>query len=1037
MHQSAQSAARVVQKAARLRRNRRCYATEAQVGGQDFPQPGESFHGFRLKRIKEVPELQLTALHFEHDKTGGEYMHLAKDDKNNVFSIGFKTNPPDRTGVPHLLEHLTLCGSKRYPIRDPFFKMMPRSLNNFMNAMTYPEHTVYPFATTNPQDFRNLMSVYLDATLHPLLRKHDFAQEGWRIGPRDPKTSVSPENPLIFKGVVYNEMKGNTSNADDLFRVRWLENIFPSLNYSGGDPQKMTDLSYEDLCRFQAEHYNPSNARVFTYGDIPCLDHLEHLGPVLNQFDREGIDEDLKVPISLENGPQKATVLGPSDPLYPKDQQYKASVSWIMGDTSEVLENFSLGIISSLLLEGFSAPLYQNTVDIGWGASYAPNTGYDPTAKRGIFTIGLVGLKKHDIARLDSGLKNTLEGVARRGFEKTKIDGRIHQVELEMKHKTAQFGMGITSRLQDGWFNGTDPFNTISPEELIPAFRAKSADPEYLMGLFRKYWLSDKTFTFVMEPSETFGEQVQTEEISRLSDKILEIEKGFSKPEEATREMEKQERELLQVQESGGDEDRSCLPTVHVNDIPRRSERKDLRFSSLSGTTIQWRETPTNGLTYFQAIQPLQHLPDDLRIYLPLFSTAIHRLGTKDMRVEEFEDLNRLCTGGIGVEYHSSTSPLDFNICKEGLVFSGTALDHNVPQMYELLRLIAQEADFDRRDAEEKLKEIIKGFASSAINEVADSGHLYARRFAEAGVSPQGRLVEETSGLTQVRLMMDLAARPQREGMGDVLDKMKAIQSCMFAGSSNSLRVALTCDPESSSDNEKALQEFLSKLSASKTVPSPASEDQIAYPRDVKTFFPLPYQVYYAAHATRTVPYTHADSPALAVLAQLLTHQRLHPDIREKGGAYGANAYLSAARGTFGFVTYRDPNPQNSLRVIQGAGSWAQQNAWTDRQIEEAKLSVFQSVDAPQSVAEEGMGLFLDGVDYEMQQQRRERLLDVTKDHVRDVAGKYVVDAAQKESNSVLLGERKEWMSEREGWHEMPMNTGEIVEDRDEGYLVL
>ena len=396
--------------------------------------------------------------------------------------------------------------------------------------MTYPEHTVYPFATTNAQDFLNLTSVYLDSTLHPLLREHDFLQEGWRIGPQDPYAPTSPDNPLLFKGVVYNEMKGNMSNADYVFRTRWQDNFFPSLNDSGGDPQKMTDLTYKQICQFQSDHYIPSNALVMTYGNIPFPYHLKNLNTAFDKFGFSFVDEDFKAPISLDEGPQEVKVFGPMDPLYQKDQQLKASVSWIMGDTSDVFESFSLGMISSLLLDGYSAPIYQNTIDIGWGAAYTPNTGYDSSAKRGTFTIGVTGIKRQDLSRLNDGLRNTLDAVRRQGFSRVKVEGRLRQMELELKNKTANFGMGLTSRLQDGWFNGTDPLNAVDPEEIIPAFRAKTEKPEYLMELFEKYWLTDKTFTFVMEPSETFGEEMQAEEAARLSEKIAGVSSQYTSP---------------------------------------------------------------------------------------------------------------------------------------------------------------------------------------------------------------------------------------------------------------------------------------------------------------------------------------------------------------------------------------------------------------------------------------------------------------------------------------------------------------------------
>ena len=1025
---------------------RKSYATVTPVSN-DLSSPGAQVHGFTLKQVKQVPELELTALQFQHDKTGGEYLHLAKDDSNNVFSIGFKTNPPDRTGVPHILEHNTLCGSKKYPVRDPFFKMMPRSLNNFMNAMTYPDHTVYPFATTNKQDFNNLLSVYLDASLHPLLRSHDFAQEGWRLGPKDSRAPVSDANPVAFKGVVYNEMKGNMSSADYLFRTRWQDHVFPSLNDSGGDPQKMTDLTHDQLKQFHAEHYNASNTRIVTYGDMSVEGHLEQLNKELSRHDRIQVDQDLKLPIAITNGPQSVTVKGPIDELYPRDQQFKASVTWMMGDTADVLESFSLSIVSSLLLDGFSSPLHQNTIEIGWGASYSPNTGYDSSAKTGMFTFGLNGLKKHDVGRLRSGIENTLAHVKRVGFDRAKIDGRLQQIEIGLKHKTAEFGMGIATRLQDSWFNGTDPMSAVAPEEILSAFRQKIEDPAYLMNLYHKYWLSENSFTFIMEPIENFGGIGEAEEASRLQQKIDEFGAKFASREEANKALERQESDLLAVQESGGNEDLSSLPSVHVSDIPRQGTRKDLRHSSLTtsagSSAIQWRETPTNGLTYFKAIQPLKDLPDDLRIYLPLFSSAIQRLGTKTLSLEALEDSLRFFTGGISLSHHASTSPSDITAASEGIALSATALDRNVSQMFDLFRIAVTETDFTRRDTQEKLAELIKSSASTAINDVADSGHAFALRFAEAGISPQARLGEETDGMTQVRLVMDLASRPSSAGYADVAEKLAQIQEFALRQSSD-MRVALTCGSDSTPANESALQRFLETI-PKRNNPPPQESEQMPYPLNAKTFFPLPYQVYYSALSTSTVPYTHADSASLAVLAQLLTHKYMHPEVREKGGAYGGSAYASSLKGTFGFVSYRDPDAQRSLDIMRDARRWATDRKFTEQELEEAKLSVFQSVDAPESVNEEGMAQFLAGVTPEMEQERRERLLDVQTKQLSDVAEKYLVDIGVREgnetvkSNEVVLGPEAEWLSQDQGWTRMPLGSAEGVhqEDEGEGYVTL
>jgi len=1016
---------------ARNQLRRRQYAALAQL-----PNPGDNIHGFTVQRTKHVPELELTALHLQHDKTGAEYLHVARDDKNNVFSIGFKTNPPDATGVPHILEHLVLCGSEKYPVRDPFFKMMPRSLQNFMNAMTYPDHTVYPFATTNPQDFKNLMSVYMDATLHPLLKPHDFAQEGWRVGPADVENKDSE---FLFKGVVYNEMKGVMSSADSLFLTKWQDHVFPAIKNSGGMPDKITDLTHTQLKNFHADHYHPSNAKIFTYGDTPLSEHLQEIGAQLNRFDKIAVDHDIKLPITLKRGIETVTVQGPVDPLFPTDQQYKASLSWMMCDTAEVLETFSLSVISSLLLEGFSSPLYQNTIEIGWGASYTPNTGLDASAKTAIFSVGLSGLKRHDVSRLPNGIKNTLESVRRSGFDLAKVEGQLHQIELAMKHKTAHFGMGLMSRLQDGWFNGVDPMSTVAPVETIAAFKEKIKEPGYLEGLLDKYWLQNKMFNFVMEPERTFEQGILDEEATRLKGKITEISQKFGSDEEVRKVLEKQEIELQEVQENAKNENVDCLPTLHVRDITRQIERKPIRYSTMDDTKVQWREAPTNGLTYLRGIYTFQDLPDDLRVYLPLFSSAIQRLGTKTLSIEKIEDLIKLRTGGIDLGHHSATSPSNLDVCEEGIAFSSYALDRNVPHMYELLRTLVQETNFDHRNVEKQISELIKSSASSAVNDIADAGSAYAQRFVEAGISAQGRLNEQMSGLTQVRLMMDLAARGDQAGLADVIDRLKAIQQFALTGGA-SLRVALTCSPESSSSNEAALQRFLSQLPSGVTPPT--SDSQMAYPRDTKSFFPLPYQVYYTASALRTVPYTHADSSALRILAELLTHKRVHHEIREKGGAYGGSAYSASLRGVFGFSSYRDPNPLNSLKVMNEAGAWARNRTWTDRDLEEAKLSVFQGLDAPKSVSAEGMTKFLTGVDEDMQQTHREQLLDIKAQDVNRVADEYLVKKLD-ELNVAVLGKKADWVNPEKNWLEMPMDvqggsgSGEQGEGSEDGYLII
>lgn len=888
-----------------------------------------------------------------------------------------------------------------------------------MNAFTSSDHTSYPFATTNEKDFKNLLSVYLDATLRPLLKEDDFTQEGWRIGPQNPLGAGETQDAnkltknLVFKGVVYNEMKGQMSDASYLYYIRFRDLIFPDIHNSGGDPQKMTDLTYSMLKDFHASNYHPTNAKIFTYGSMPLADHLEEVDRQLKQHERLQSDKAVISPVNLQNGPLYHTIKGPVDPLVDKQMQFKTSTSWLAGHTSDILETFSLQVLASLLLDGYGSPLYRALIESGLGTEWSPNTGYDSAGRIGIFSIGLSGVKEGSVSDVKHTVMSTIRGIRQKGFDQSKVGGILHQLELALKHKTANFGMSLMQRLQSGWFNGVDPLDALAWNDIVSGFKSKLESQGYLEELLEKYLLNDQTLTFTMEPSEVYGDDLSTEESTRLAAKIREVSQKAGGEQEAYEQLKAQEVQLLEAQERARDQNVSCLPTVTVEDVPRQLEKKPVHESFIGDVRVQWREASTNGLTYFRAINLLKNLPPELRMLLPLYTDCIMRLGTKSKSMEELEDLIKLKTGGIGASYFSSTSPNNLDSASEGLSISGYALDRNVPEVYELLKTVLFETDFHSPHAQGYLRELIQSTASGALDAIASSGHSYARGYAEAGLSTQALLGEQTSGLTQVQYISSLAQRPPSEGLGDIVEKLKAIQQFAISKSST-LRAAITCGHEAVSSNGYALSKFLSTLPPSNMLPQlthHVEKPSIA----LKTFFPLPYQVSYSALGLRTVPYVHPDGAALQILAQLLTHKHLHHEIREKGGAYGGGAYASGLQGLFGMYSYRDPNPRNTVKIMQEAGQWAFQKEFSDQDIQEAKLSVFQAVDAPESVSEEGMTRFLSGVDEDMEQIRREQLLDVTNADVRAVAEEYLIKR-KDQGTLAVLGDGKGCALEKEGW---------------------
>ncbi|KAJ5503298.1 hypothetical protein N7463_006172 [Penicillium fimorum] len=980
----------------------------------NFPQVGEKLHGFTLQEKKHVPELHLTAVWLKHDKTDADYMHVARDDKNNVFGIGFKTNPPDATGVPHILEHTTLCGSEKFPIRDPFFKMLPRSLSNFMNAFTASDHTTYPFATTNQQDFQNLLSVYLDATLHPLLKESDFRQEGWRLGPEDPragesvpgetKKQLSLED-IVFKGVVYNEMKGQISDANYLYYIRFKESIFPALNNSGGDPEYITDLTHKQLSEFSKRNYHPSNSKILTYGDMPLADHLQQIGAVLDGFQKGQADTDIKLPLDLTKGPLNVTVPGPVDTFASEDKQYKTSTSWYMGDATDIVETFSVGIVSSLLLDGYGSPMYRALVESGLGSSFTPNTGLDSSGRTPIFSVGLNGVTEAEAPNIKNVIQKVFRESVSAGFSEEKVRGFLHQLELSLRHKTANFGIGVMEKTISTWLNGSNPMKELAWNDVINEFKSRYATPGYLESLVEKYLINDQCMTFTMVGTPTFNKELDEKEVVRKDKKLAQLIEEHGSVEKAVTKLGEEELELLKIQEDAHNADLSCLPTLRVKDISREKERKPVRESKLEGVDVVWREAPTNGLTYFQALNDFVDLPDELRLLMPLFNDCVMRLGTANRSMEQWEDLIKLKTGGISTSSFLVSSPTQLDQFKEGMQFSGFAIDKNIPEMLEMLSVLVTETDFTSPTAPAMIQELLRMTTNGALDAIAGTGHRFAVNAAAASLSRSFWVQEQQSGLEQLQatanLLRDAESSPER--LQELIEKLRLIQS--FAISSSNLRVRVVCEKESAGNNESILQKWISGLP--KTQSPSANLTTSSFKSADKAFYDMPYKVYYSGQATQTVPFVDPSSAPLSILSQLLTHNYLHPEIREKGGAYGAGASNGPIKGIFTFMSYRDPNPLNSLKVFKNSGIFARDRAWSEREIEEAKLGIFQGLDAPVSVDDEGARYFMSGVTHEMDQRWREQVLDVTAKDVNAAAEKFLVNGSRQ--TTCVLGEKKDW----------------------------
>uniref|UniRef100_A0A8B9J988 Pitrilysin metalloproteinase 1 n=1 Tax=Astyanax mexicanus TaxID=7994 RepID=A0A8B9J988_ASTMX len=739
---------------------------------------GQKIHGFTVREVTPVPDLFLTAVKLDHDVTGAQYLHAARDDSNNLFSVQFRTTPMDSTGVPHILEHTVLCGSQRFPCRDPFFKMLNRSLSTFMNAFTASDYTMYPFSTQNAKDFQNLLSVYLDAVFFPCLRELDFWYEGWRLENENP---TDPSSSLVFKGVVFNEMKGVFSDNERVYAQHLQNKLLPDHTYSvvsGGEPLAITDLTWEQLKHFHATHYHPSNARFFTYGDLPLEQHLKQIQEeALCKFQR----------------------------TYP-NTAVPAQIHW-------------------------HKPLI------------------------------------HPVDKIKS--------------ETEALNLLLHSLQC-----CSSFSLVI----------------------FISDYRTLKNRVAFLMN---------------------------------------------------------------------------CLYLYHRPPPP---------LFPAGGVPVQYCEQPTNGMVYFRAMCNLNTLPEDLKIYVPLFCSVITKLGCGEMDYRQQAQQMELKTGGMSVTPQILSDTAELDLYEQGILLNSSCLERNLPDMFNLWSDLFNSPHFDD---EERLRVLVMMAAQELSNGISYSGHLYAMTRAARTLTPSADLQETFSGMDQVIKYSFFLI--------NLISKMYHF------------RCAVNATPQKIADAAVEVERFMGNIASHRKERKPVRPNIVKRPLDLhapsgsaasrklisvcevnfkpcqmKTYFELPYPVNFVSECVRTVPFTHEDYASLCVLGRLMSAKFLHGEIREKGGAYGGGARMGGG-GLFSFYSYR----------CVGVGDTC--------------YYCFCLLRSPRLSHAAGLGLFLNGVSDEIKQAHRERLFAVTHKNLIDVAGRYL-GIGQRTRGVAVLGPKNENIKKDPSW---------------------
>lgn len=963
---------------------------------QGSPGPGESSKAesnqaistFTLKRSRFLSTLNLTVEEYEHGATGAMHFHLASDNPENVFLVALRTVPMDSTGVAHILEHTALCGSRRFPVRDPFFMMIKRSMNTFMNAFTSSDWTAYPFASQNRKDFNNLLEVYLDAVFFSNLHELDFAQEGHRLEFSEPG---NPASELEYKGVVFNEMKGAMSSSNSYIWQELSSHLFPTTTYhynSGGDPAAIPDLSYEQLRKFYRTHYHPSNAIFMTFGNIPAIEHQQKFEQLaLHEFKK------LDVHIAVEDEVRFST---PQQVVstYPLDEEDVSNkthvvVAWLLGKSTSLEDLYKAQLLSSVLLDHSASPLLHALEISELGRSPSPLCGLEDSYREMSFIGGLEGCDTDSTADIEALIFSTLQKVADDGVPQDMVEAALHTLELhqrEISGDSYPYGLQlILSALSTATHRG-DPIDLLDIDPVLDQLKEDIKNPAYIPTLIRELLLNNQhRLTLTINPDTSLSDKQKADEQARLAT----IKAGLSEQEIA--QIIEQAKALQERQNQKPDA--SLLPKVELSDVPTDIAWPTARISALGQNgkiPVTWYDQGTNGLSYQQLILNLPELSAEHTDLLPYYTTCMPEVGVGKRSYLDIQSLQAGVSGGINAYTSMRSTVQSEQDINAYMVLSSKALYRKQDEVTQLLADTLHDCRFDEHDRISELMEQILGRKEQSIT---SQGHSLAMTAACSRMSPLALLGHQSSGLEGILKLKQLVKDIKQP------DKLAAfahsLQDVHNAVSQGSMQMLLIAEGSEESALKQALDSVWGKTPAASAQPAfilPPVREQVREAWLTST------QVNFCALAFPTVASGHADAAALTVLGGFLRNGYLHRAIREQGGAYGGGASQDSGSASFRFYSYRDPRLAETLDDFRGSVDWLLKEQHDYEPLEEAILGIISSLDKPASPAGSAKQAFHNELFGRNRQQRadfRQQVLEVSIEKLQEVAERYLcTDAA-------------------------------------------
>lgn len=915
---------------------------------------------FTLIKRHTIASLNAELCYYRHQKTGAEHYHIAADFPENVFLVGFRTVPSDSSGVAHVLEHTLLCGSKQYPVRDPFFMMSRRSLNSFMNAFTASDWTAYPFASEHEKDYYNLLDIYLDAAFFPNLDYRDFLQEGHRL-------SLSETGELAHEGVVYNEMLGAMQPVTAQLWDQLCKSLFSTSTYhfnSGGDPDQITQLTHEQLVEFYRTHYHPSNAIFMTFGDQDVARTQEKIHQqALCHFQRQ-VKQIAVAPELRHDAPMAVESAYPTS-----DESAKSHVlkGWLLPQSDDPLAFLTAHLLSDLLLDHSGSPLRQRLETCPLAQAPSPLCGVDDSMRDTLFVFGLEGVDDTDKAH--QYLTSALEQVIEQGFSEQEIESALHQLEFmqrEISGDGMPFGLQLIMQGLGAAVHRRDVFATLDIEPLLAELRQRAQQPNWLVDTLKAWTLENShCVSLTLNPDLHMAERQR----QRRADQLHQLQSQLDEPEIAKI---KADGEALAERQAQQD-DVSCLPSMHSSDV-RPAPHRLTPTKSESG--YDHYQVGSNGISHRYHVRTLAPLNEEQMALLPLYAGVLPELGCGDkdyvsMQSEQARDVGAF---GAGIQYRADQHQPN----RVQMLFSlgGKALSRNTSAIESYIQGYSDQARFDES---KRIHELVKQAKLRREQSITNSGHVLAMMAASSPFSGVASQAHQWSGLGALQVLRDFDQSLSGDA-STLLNQLADLHQTVIAQPAQVLAIddrdgatALKASP-----HQGIWQDW---------------QPQVA---PAKRAFTTDTNVNFCARALKGCAMTDADAGALTVLAQVLKNGFLHSAIREQGGAYGGGASYDNANGVLRFYSYRDPRLTETFADFDQALSWARGHI-TQAMVDEGILSVIASLDRPLSPSGEAKSDYFNrlfGRQYDDQLRFRQQVLAVTAAELKAVAERYLMQSA-------------------------------------------